>query len=174
VTITDDRVLPPALAEAADAEYGDRDGGGMDWEPFDEFMSAEETTEWIRAWTGNDELDGSVFRVFGTDGTGGFAAFWLVREGRPLAEQPVVFLGSEGEIGMLATDLGAFLWLLAGGFGPREATEYPDWDPRPHPELTEIAQGYAPGTHQTPQDVLAEANREFPDFDETVKSLISY
>jgi len=77
-------------------------------------------TDWFRAWTGNSEVDGDALRVFGQDGTGGYAAFWLNRPGQALEEQPVVFLGSEGETGVIAPDLGAFPW-PAGGFGPSEA-----------------------------------------------------
>ncbi|MFI8266555.1 hypothetical protein [Streptomyces sp. NPDC085665] len=76
------------------------------------------STEWFRAWTGNRELIGDRFRVFGQDGTGGYAALWLIRPDRVLVEQPIVFLGSEGETGVVALDLGTFLWLLADGFGP--------------------------------------------------------
>lgn len=72
------------------------------------------------------------FRIFGQDGTGGLAAFWLVRMGESIAGQPVVFLGSEGETGVVARDLAAYLWLLADGYGPLEATMHPrhEHDPR--------------------------------------------
>lgn len=38
----------------------------------------------------NGELNGDAFRMFGQDGSGGNAAFWLVRPGRGLVEQPIV------------------------------------------------------------------------------------
>jgi hypothetical protein len=41
------------------------DGRGIDYEPYGDFLSAEETTEWFRAWTGNDEVDGDAFRIRG-------------------------------------------------------------------------------------------------------------
>ncbi|ROQ82752.1 hypothetical protein EDD95_2378 [Streptomyces sp. CEV 2-1] len=56
----------------------------VDFEPYESFLTADETTDWFRAWTGNAELNGDDFRVFGQDGTGGYAAFWLVRPGREL------------------------------------------------------------------------------------------
>ncbi|MDJ0345135.1 hypothetical protein QMK19_31840 [Streptomyces sp. H10-C2] len=85
-------------------------------------------------------LNGDSFRVFGQDGTGGYAAFWLVRPGRSLVEQPVVFLGSEGDVGVVARDLAGYLWLLAEGFGPskrsihRKAPHDPprSWRPSPN------------------------------------------
>ncbi|WP_121740337.1 DALR anticodon-binding domain-containing protein [Streptomyces sp. E1N211] len=101
-TSGDDRRLPPALAELARTPIDYADGEGIDFEPYDAFDSAEATTEWLRQWTGNPELDGNAFRVFGQDGTGGLAALWRVRTGRPLVEQPVVFLSSEGERGVVA------------------------------------------------------------------------
>lgn len=38
---------------------------------------------WFLGWTGNEEVGGHEFLVFSQDGTGGCAAFWLVRAGKP-------------------------------------------------------------------------------------------
>jgi hypothetical protein len=173
VTSTDDRQFPPALAAALAFPFDYADGMGVDFEPFPAFMSAEETTDWFRAWTGNAELSGDDFLVFGQDGSGGYAAFWLIRSHRPLIEQPVVFLGSEGETGVVARDLDAFLWLLAGGFGPREAaTSYePDWTPGHNPELVAVAERFAADRQQSATAVIEQATREFPDFDDTIMEL---
>lgn len=137
------------------------------------FLPADETTDWFRAWTGNGELNGDDFRVFGQDGTGGYAALWLVRPGRALVEQPVVFLGSEGETGVVARNLGAFLWLLADGFGPGEAaTSYePDWVPHPNRELTAIAEQFAPDRRTSASSAIEQATQEFPDFDDYIMEL---
>jgi len=157
---------------------------GVEFEPYEAFLSADETTEWLRGWTGNGELNGDAFRVFGQDGTGGNAAFWLIRPGRALAEQPVVFLGSEGETGVVARDLGAFLWLLADGWGPCEAAlsnppepeSRPGSDPaaisRPRRELTAVAVRFAPHRRSTAAVVIEQATREFPDFDDIVMELV--
>ncbi|MFJ8473635.1 SMI1/KNR4 family protein [Kitasatospora sp. NPDC094011] len=173
MTETSDRQFPLALAAALAVPFGYDDGRGIDFEPFPEFLSAGDTTDWFRAWTGNTELNGDGFRVFGQDGTGGYAAFWLIRPGKPLTDQPVVFLGSEGETGVLARDLGDFLWLLADGFGPWEAatTYEPDWAPRPNPQMEAVAQRFAPGRQQPATAVIDRATREFPDFDDTVMGL---
>jgi hypothetical protein len=170
---TDDRQFPAALAAALALPFDYNDGNGVDFEPFPAFLSAEETTDWFRAWTGNTELDGDNFRVFGQDGSGGYAAFWLIRPHRPLVDQPVVFLGSEGETGVVASDLGAFLWLLAGGYGPWEAaTSYePDWTPRHDQELAAVAERFAADCKQSPAAVIKQATREFPDFDDTIMEL---
>ncbi|MGW2726098.1 SMI1/KNR4 family protein [Streptomyces sp. NPDC001494] len=168
-----DRQFPAALAAALTLPFDWADGHGVDFEPFPAFLSAEDTTDWLRAWTGNAELAGDCFRVFGQDGTGGCAAFWLVRPHRPLVDQPVVFLGSEGETGVVARDLNAFLWLLAGGYGPWEAaTSYAsDWTPRHNQKLTAVAKRFAARSEQPAAAVVEQATQEFPDFDETIMTL---
>ncbi|MFG2106006.1 SMI1/KNR4 family protein [Micromonospora chersina] len=172
--MTDDRrALPPALSEVHEAGFDYRDGAGVDFEPYPDFLDAGEIAEWWRAWTGNAELDGSEFRVFGQDGTGGLAAFWLVRQGEPIEQQPVVFLGSEGEMGVVAQNLWAYLWLIADGFGPWEATAYPDHEhePRADARLTEIAQRWAPSQRRSASEVITAAREEFPGFDELIGSM---
>ncbi|MEU7277443.1 SMI1/KNR4 family protein [Streptomyces sp. NPDC045431] len=173
MTACADRQFPSALAAALAVGFDYADGDGVDFEPFEAFLCAEETTDWFRAWTGNGEVDGDHFRVFGQDGSGGYAAVWLVRPGRPLVEQPVVFLGSEGETGVVARDLGAFLWLLADGFGPWEAaTPYAsDRGPRPHRELTAVAERWAPNHRAPAAAVIEQAASEFPDFDDLIMGL---
>ena len=172
VETTEDRTFPAALAALADIEfpYDDEELGSIDYEPYPAFDSEEETTGWVRAWTGNKELDGNAFRVFGQDGTGGLAVCWLVRPGRPLIEQPVVFFGSEGEVGAVATSLGEFLWLLAGGVGPQEAVEFGSDEGVPHEELRAVAEAHSGIGPRTPAAVLAAARAEFPDFAATVAS----
>ncbi|CAL9570680.1 hypothetical protein SUDANB174_04788 [Streptomyces sp. enrichment culture] len=175
MTLNGDRQLPAALAAAMAVRLECIGEDGVDFEPYESFLTADETTEWFRAWTGNGELNGDDFRVFGQDGTGGNAALWLVREGRELVEQPVVFLGSEGETGVVARDLGAFLWLLADGFGPWEAaTSYepePDWAPQANRDLAAIAERFAPDRRASAAAIIAQATREFPDFDDTIMKL---
>ncbi|MFC1443149.1 SMI1/KNR4 family protein [Streptacidiphilus sp. N1-10] len=171
MTPTDDRQLPSALAAVAAITFDYADGEGVDFEPYPAFWSADETTEWIRAWTGNRGLTGEEWRVFGMDGTGGQGAFWLTRLNRPLSDQPIVFLGSEGETGAVARDLHSFLWLLADGMGPYEAINPRQRDraPRPNPELAAIAERFAPAARQSAATVISLAIEEFPAFDEMIK-----
>ncbi|MFJ9461498.1 SMI1/KNR4 family protein [Kitasatospora sp. NPDC101447] len=170
---TDDRQFPAALAAAMAVPFEYDGGEGVDFEPFAAFLSAEETTDWFRAWTGNGELSGDDFRVFGQDGSGGYAAFWLIRPNQELIDQPVVFLGSEGETGVVARNLGDFLWLLADGLGPWEAaTPYSrDRVPRPSQELAVVAERFAPGQRRSAAAVIELVTREFPDFDDTIMEL---
>lgn len=161
--------MPPALLEAHQHGFDYRDGTGVDFEPYQEFMSPTETADWWHSWTGNPDTDGAEFLVFGQDGSGGLAAFWLVRTDEPLDRQPVVFLGSEGEIAVIARDLDSYLWLLADGYGPWEAARYdnpdPDSQPQPDPRLVELAQRTP---RQSATEVIERARAEFPDFEELV------
>ncbi|KAB2974099.1 SMI1/KNR4 family protein [Streptomyces sp. SS1-1] len=170
-TTEDDRTLPAPLAELACTEIDYADGEGIDFEPYDAFEPAEETTGWLRQWTGNGELDGTAYRVFGQDGTGGLAALWLVRPGRPLVEQPVVFMGSEGEVGVVAGNLSDFLWMLADGCGPMEAVQFGVGEPRPDAALTALAERHATTPRRPAQVVVDEARAEFPTFAEDIEAL---
>ncbi|TDC70841.1 SMI1/KNR4 family protein [Micromonospora sp. KC606] len=165
--------LPTPLREAQAGGFDYDDGDGIDFEPYDEFLTLGETTEWWQAWSGNPSTEGAEFRVFGQDGTGGLAAFWLVRPGEPVERQPVVFLGSEGEASVVARDLAAYLWLLADGFGPLEATMWPHHEHRPRPDAHRgaVAERYAPRARETAPEVIKAARAEFPDFGPFVESL---
>ncbi|MFI8165689.1 SMI1/KNR4 family protein [Streptomyces sp. NPDC085931] len=161
-TTDSDRRFPPALADLAGTDIDHADGTGIDFEPYDAFAPAEETTDWLRSWTGDEGLDGAAYRVFGQDGTGGLAALWCVRPGRPLEEQPVVFLGSEGAAGVVAGGLSDFLWLLAAGVGPMEAVEYGATTGRPDPQLVRLAERHATTPRRPAGEIVAAARAEFP------------
>lgn len=115
--MSDETILPELLARANRLVYDYADGAGIEFEPFDEFLSAEETERWFQAWTGNPAADGSHFRVFGQDGSGGYTAIWTVRQDTDLLEQPIVFMGLEGETAVVARSFHDYLWLLAAGLG---------------------------------------------------------
>ena len=165
-----DQTLPAPLAELHAIELDHCDDDGIDFEPYQEFQSAEDNTAWIRAWTGNPALTGAEYRVFGQDGTGGYAAFWLVRPGALLLDQPIVFFGSEGELGVVASCFTDYLWLLAGGVGPYEASQ--DGAEGEHaapPALAAFAVRHG-GTPRLPVEVLSAARSEFPDFEATIRA----
>lgn len=166
-----DASMPNQLRELHTLEFDYADGEGIDFEPYSEFLASEETRSWIRAWTGNTTLEGSEYRVFGQDGTGGYAAFWCVRPGQPLLEQPIVFFGSEGELGVVASNLADYLWLLAGGVGPYEAVAYPGAEKQANQLFTAFARAHAGQAEKTPAEVLARAQAEFPEFEATIRAL---
>ncbi|MFG3253749.1 SMI1/KNR4 family protein [Streptomyces sp. NPDC048172] len=158
--------FPEALREVCGVELS------FDFEPFDAFLDADDTTTWLRHWTGNEEVTGDDFRVFGMDGTGGYAAFWLVRPRAEVTEQPVVFLGSEGETGVVAANMDALLWLMAAGRGPYEAAVSGEDTAAPHSGVAEIAARHAPGTGpRDPEAITEEAQAEFPHFGAVMDAL---
>ncbi|GHJ47190.1 hypothetical protein Cs7R123_45320 [Catellatospora sp. TT07R-123] len=152
------------LAVALKAPFA-TDHEGHDFEPSDEFDSLEETAEWWTAWTGNEDAGTPPFRVFGKDGSGGLAAVWLRDPDAAIETQPVVFLGSEGQLAVIAKSLGDFLWLLADGVGPLEAVDGLNRVPEPIPELIALA----PGEPRSIEEVLAEAETMLAALEELVE-----
>lgn len=166
-----DTRFPKVLSDLHELEFDYEDGEGIDFEPYQEFQSAEDNAAWIQAWTGNKELTGKEYRVFGQDGSGGYAAFWLKRPGADLLSQPIVFFGSEGELGVAACDFNDYLWLLASGLGPYEAVVYGvDDDVTPSDEFVEFATRHAP-QKRTARQVIDRARAEFPDFEDEIRAL---
>ncbi|MFG2592881.1 SMI1/KNR4 family protein [Streptomyces sp. NPDC048438] len=176
-----DRSFPEALAEVAGVDFyddryltvdedGDEDHR-FDFEPNPYFETAEWTTGMFRSWTGNKEADGDAYLVFGQDGAGGRAMIWRARPGRPLADQPVVFLGSEGECGVVAGSLSGFLWVLADGYGPMEAALASALESEPDEQLTRIAERHATTPRRTAQEIVTGARAEFPTFEEDIHAL---
>ncbi|MFE9723767.1 SMI1/KNR4 family protein [Streptomyces sp. NPDC005794] len=176
-----DRRFPAALAEVAKVDFYDdhylvvdEDGDEdhcFDFEPDTDFKSAEWTAELFRSWTGNAEADGKDYLVFGQDGAGGRAMVWRTRPGRPLTDQPVVFLGSEGERGVVAGSLSDFLWVLADGYGPMEAALAHTFESTPDAPLTRIAERHATTPRRTAAEIVTEARAEFPTFEEDIAAL---
>jgi hypothetical protein len=169
-TTESERAFPPLLAVLHELPWDYAGGDGMDFDPYSEFMSAAETTEWIQAWTANRDLTGDEFRVFGQDGGGGLAAFWLARPGKTILDQPIVFLGSEGDAGVVARNFADYLWLLATGVGPLEAIVLRGKARKPVPHFEEFARSHATTEKRSATDILAAAAAEFPSFDEDLQA----
>lgn len=141
----------------------------FDLEPYPAFLSAAATDRSFGPISPECERPSDHFRIFGQEGAGGHMAFWLVRPDTALTDQPVVFLGSEGEAVVVARDLSGLLWLLAQGYGPVEAAmpewRRDDWTAVERPEFTEIAEQHAPGRRRPVQELVTAAQQEFPDFE---------
>ncbi|GLY88977.1 SMI1/KNR4 family protein [Actinoallomurus iriomotensis] len=164
-------ILPVALTELAqvlytqeppydDEDNPDEQGPYIDFEPYERFMTPDEFA--FGSWTGNDEVDGSEFRVFGSTGAGDKLGFWLVRPGVPVDEQPVVHFGSEGGASVMACDLGDLLWYFANGFL---------YDAQPNEALRLIAEHHAPERRRSNEEIEAAAEAEFPGFSAYITSL---
>jgi len=161
--------LPAALA--ALATLIEAEGGSLG-ENIDLELCEQLEPGTLTAWTGNEDAE-REFRVFAQDGSGGVVAFWLVHDGKPYEEQPIVFLGSEGEIGPIACDLADFLYLLAGGVGPYEAVEYGSTSGKPtFPKIGKLAATLANRHGRTPLDVLAAAADQYLDIHERMAALV--
>ena len=169
--VTDeDPTLPVALAAAHRlwlAEYPH----WHDFEPEDEFAWSVETTEWWHDWTDNPDAGPAPFRVFGRDSTGGVAAFWTREPGARIETQPMVLLGSEGEIAVLARDLDDYLWLLAGGATPFAAVWPPQHAPVPIPALVALARQHTGEPAPSVETVLGAARAELPALEALVESV---
>jgi hypothetical protein len=164
-----DELPMPELIRAANClPYDYADGAGIDYEPFDAFLSPADTEYWLRAWTGNSAADASNFSVFGQDGSGGFVAVWKVRMNADLLQQPVVFLGSEGERAVIASNFHDYLWLLAAGLGPSEAASNPDVPGMVQSPLADFAATHAGPVKAFFDRVLADAQTAFPDFSDWI------
>jgi len=153
--------LPEPLAGLLPIEF---DMDQIDYEPYDELWPASENADWLAAWTGNADADSTVFRVFGMDGSGGQVALWLIHADKDLLEQPVVFLGSEGEVGVVARDLWDYMWLLAQGIGPYEAVEYGADLAKVQPDFMDFAKRTRPDREASAADILAAAKAAYPGF----------
>ncbi|HEY4371765.1 MAG TPA: hypothetical protein VGN52_07560 [Burkholderiales bacterium] len=147
------------------------DGEGIDFEPYQSFMSAEETAKWLHAWTGNNDAKADAYLIFGQDGTGGYAAIWNVDPAKGLLEQPIVFFGSEGELGVIAQDFSDYLWLLASGHGPYEAVEFADEGTAPNDEFAAFAAQHAKGPRRGVTEILAAAQAKCPGFVNDIRAL---
>lgn len=166
-----DTTLPPRLQSLHRLSFDQDDTGDMDFEPFERFYPPEENAAWLRAWTGNPALDGAQFRIFGQDGTGGYAAFWMVRDGQALEDQPIVFVGSEGTVGVVAVNLDEYLWLLAAGTGPFEAVELAGLEAQPIEHFVRFAQEHSRVAPLSAAEIGARALAAYPGFEDYMDSL---
>jgi hypothetical protein len=153
------RVLPATLAEVHRSRFF-VDHNGHDFEPYDEFLWPGETLEWWRAWIGDSTAETPPFQVFGQDGSGGLVALWIRDPDAAIEIQPVVFLGSEGELAVIARDLGDYVWLLANGVGPLETVDGVHRTPEPIPDIVTLARRYTGAPNRPLLALIAAAQAE--------------
>ncbi|MFL5913714.1 MAG: hypothetical protein ACJ768_24520 [Gaiellaceae bacterium] len=88
-----------------------------------------------------------------------------------ITDQPVIYIGSEGQCGVIARDLGDLLWLFADGSGPGEAFTDPYRETQPNEAFQAIAERHAPGRRRSAAEIVAAARTEFPDFSELIRAM---
>jgi len=103
--------FPPVLQELASRWiHGDgMQGRAIDLEMYESFNEQYKPSD----WSGDPSLD-EVVSTFAMDGSGGQVALWR----RGPGDEPVVMLGSEGEVVVFSRDLAGFLHQLAHGVDP--------------------------------------------------------
>ena len=155
-----DYEAPQVIKELYELDY-DTEDNCLDFEPYENFMSPEETASLLENWTGDKNYKGQEYRVFGRKASGCEYAIWLVKENVQLLEQPVVLLDSEGQAYTVATNYSDFLWVLI-------ALE---------DEVNSSVKDYVLKNTTTPQrdieDILHEANEKY-DFYEYIWERVVY
>ncbi|KAJ5101386.1 hypothetical protein NUU61_003608 [Penicillium alfredii] len=169
--------MPAALVEVAqigfECDWDEETGElrGCDFESYGEFEQPCETAMWFRLWSVHEEFDYTQFRFFGSTAAGDYVGFWLVRPDVDISEQPVVYISSDGDIGLITQNLDDLLWLFANGSGPAEAFEDPGRKTQPNEEIRPIAERYAPGKCRSTAEIVASAQKEFPNLMELVRQM---
>ncbi|MBO0609121.1 hypothetical protein [Myceligenerans salitolerans] len=174
---------PAPLRAIMDAVYDYDEGRGVDFEPYPQLEPAAETGWWFRLWTGNPEVTGQEVRPFGMDRGGGYVASWMIRDGADLAGQPVVYIGSEGDVAILAADAWDALWYFAHGLGLHDVqgehhggerfggTVDPHRVVVPHADLMHVAMRLAPERRRPADQIIAEAADGLPRLREWIDDL---
>ena len=120
----------------------------------------------LQAWFPNDLAMQRQFAVFGRGSTGSVYALWL-RDGRDVDNSPVIVLGSEGELLVLAVNPREFCRLLGCGYDELE------WDDLSQPaaewENTRRLREYlcerlGLSFQMTGESIVLEARDQYPDF----------
>ena len=109
---------------------------------------------------------------------------WTVRKNKAIEEQPVVFFGSEGSVGVVARNLRELLWMFAGGVSPCEAVESDGLPAGQDQEEEEwraeraaclkLAKQLAPNSRIDAASALRLAKEEFPSFERDFMALIKH
>lgn len=169
--LASNRQLPSIVAMVNQLPYDYLDGHGIDFEPYDEFLSLEKTQAWLKEWTGNEDAPGDRLAIFGQDGSGGYVAFWITDVDKPLTTQPVVFLSSKGECAVISSNFCDYLWLLAGNHGAREAFSYACDGAGVNESFAVFASMYAKTPKRSPITILRDAQLAHPAFASWINEL---
>lgn len=149
--------FPAVLVELNDWVNGGR-AGEIDFEMYESFNEQYKPSDWTR----NPATDDELF-TFAMDGTGGQVAIWRRDPGGSHDDQPIVFMGSEGEVKPLAMSLPGFLFLIASGLGPLEITS--GGEPAENEEMMAWVKESYPDVATDTTAILDEAAKKLADFE---------
>jgi hypothetical protein len=138
--------------------------GEADLEGYADFNEQYKPSDWAR----NPAVDQQML-TFAMDGAGGQFTLWR-QAGRELLDNPVVQLGDDGELHVLASDFPSFVALVAAGVDlfSRE-TE----DLTPRPQLQEfIAMTWGDRTFGDAASILSSAKDAWPNFEEWMRAQV--
>lgn len=136
----------------------------------------------INAWFGALPGDGTRFIVFAQDGTGSLYCVWLRPGHDHIETAPIVYLGSEGELGVLGKDPTAFLEFVASGmsfdghagsfFDPLEGEDDEDYVTETLDCRAKVAEYVKQRTGKTelrhPDALRAEAEAAYPGLEDCI------
>jgi hypothetical protein len=158
--VSDGQLMPEALLALADVPL-ELDGAGLRF--LSGFLPVETTVPWIRNIVAPGRASANDFLVFGETCVDeiDYTAFWLVRPGAAIVDQPVVSIGY-GVPQLLAASLADFLWFLADAFNPQGIDDHPE--DSANYELLRVAERFAPESRRTYTSAESRAAEEFPNF----------
>ncbi len=151
------REFSPVLRELVEWVHGGRMGDhAIDFEMYEAINEQYKPSDW---GVGLDD----VISTFGMEGSGGQVSIWH----RGPGDEPVVMLGSEGELAVLARDLAGFLHQLAHGADPRAMLfDGLHDDGEEIAAMTAWVRGHFPDrTFVRPAEEWAAAQRILPEFE---------
>src|SRR5687767_10869327 len=157
--------FPKVLVELEKRVNGG-EAGEIDFEMYQSFNEQYKPSDWTQNPASNDE-----FLTFGMDGTGGQVAIWRAKNAE-FDELPVVFLGSEGEAKVLATDLPSFLSMVANGVGPMEAAFGTTEGEANDDMVAWVKKTYPKHKALAPAAILAAAEKAYPKFEEHLRAQV--
>jgi hypothetical protein len=125
----------------------------------------------VAAWFRNDEAARSAFMPFGRGACGDVYAIWLIDD-LPPERAPIVILGSEGQVDVLASDSTEFCRLLCLGYsevGLDDSESAPENYEETKPFRDFIQKKYDFDLPRTAHPIIENARSLFPCFQQWVE-----
>ena len=138
--------------------------GDADLEGYASFNEQYKPSDWAR----NPAVDQHML-TFAMDGAGGQITLWR-QPGRELLDNPVVQLGDDGELHVLAPDFPSFVALVAAGVNLfSRSTD----DLSPQPQLQEfLTETWSDRTFDDAATILSTAQAAWPGFEEWMRAQV--